>query len=159
MRSLPTTFRNFMATLPGDQKFPDIRILAVGGEPMTRADVDFFNRHFCPSCVLVHGLGPTECFMVCWNYVPHGARVEENKLPIGYPLQDKDVLLLDESGREVATGEVGEICVKSRYISPGYWRTRAQRAYFVPTAMARKSRTGAGVRDQQLPMWAVLIFN
>ncbi|HMF49151.1 MAG TPA: amino acid adenylation domain-containing protein [Candidatus Saccharimonadales bacterium] len=153
MRSLPTTFRNFMATLPGEQTFPDIRILAVGGEPMTRADVDFFNQHFCSPCVLVHGLGPTECFMVCWNYVPHGSQMEESKLPIGYPLQDKEVLLLDESGRQVATGEVGEICVKSRYIALGYWRDLDRtKAVFRPDPLgsaARIYRTGdLGVRAQ-----------
>jgi amino acid adenylation domain-containing protein len=153
MRSLPTTFRNFMATLSAEQKFPDIRILAVGGEPMTRGDVDFFNRHFCSPCVLVHGLGPTECFMVCWNYVPHGSPVDEGKLPIGHPLQDKEVLLLDESGREVGAGEVGEICVKSRYISLGYWRDLERtRALFHPDPLgsdARIYRTGdLGVRAQ-----------
>ena len=153
MRSLPTTFRNFMAMLPREQTFPSMRILAVGGEPMTRADVDFFNQHFCSPCVLVHGLGPTECFMVCWNYVPHGLQVEENKLPIGYSLQDKDVLLLDESGREVGTGEVGEICVKSRYISLGYWRDLERtKALFSPDPQggdARIYRTGdLGVRDR-----------
>ncbi len=111
MRSLPSTFRNFMATLPTEQTFPDMRILAVGGEPMTRGDVDFFNQHFCPSCVLVHGLGPTEGFTVCWNYFPHGIRVDKSKLPIGYPPQDKEILLLDESGADVPVGSVGEICV------------------------------------------------
>jgi amino acid adenylation domain-containing protein len=122
MRSLPTTFRHFMATLPPAQVFPDMRVLAVGGEPMPRSDLDHFNRHFRPPCVLVHGLGPTECFMVAWHYFPHGSRVDAPKLPIGYSLPDKDVLVLDGDGREVPPGEVGEICVRSRYISPGYWR-------------------------------------
>ena len=122
MRSLPTTFRNFMATLPPEQTFPDMRVLAVGGEPMPRSDLDYFNRHFQPPCVLVHGLGPTECFMVCWHYFPHGSHVDTPKLPIGYPLPDKDVLVLDDDGREVPAGETGEICVRSPYISPGYWR-------------------------------------
>jgi acyl-coenzyme A synthetase/AMP-(fatty) acid ligase/acyl carrier protein len=122
MRTLPSTFRSFMATVPATQAFPDIRILSAGGEPMTRADVDLFNAHLRPPCVLVHGMGPTECFMVCLIYIPHGTRVEESKLAIGYPAPDKEVRLLDESGREVPTDEVGEICVKSRYISLGYWR-------------------------------------
>ena len=153
MRSLPTTFRNFMATVPSEQTFSDMRILAVGGEPMTRADVDFFNQHFCPPCVLVHGLGPTECFMVCWNYIPHGTRMKESKLAIGYPLQDKEVLLLDENDAEVPTGSVGEICVKSRYISLGYWRDAERtKSVFRPDPLgsaAQIYRTGdLGVRAE-----------
>jgi acyl carrier protein len=74
-------------------------------------------------------MGPTECFMVCLIYIPHGTQIDASKLAIGWPVPDKEVLLLDESGREVQDGEVGEICVRSRYISLGYWhdsdRTRA----------------------------------
>ena len=128
-RTLPTTFRNFMATLPPDLTFPDVRLLTIGGEPVLRGDLEFFNRHFAPSSVISHGLGPTECFNVCQNYIPHGTQVKESKLTIGWPLPDKEILLLDESGSEVQAGEVGEICVKSRFISTGYWndseRTRA----------------------------------
>ena len=120
-RTLPTTFRNFMATLPPDLTFPDVRLLTIGGEPVLRGDVEFFNRHFAPSSVMSHGLGPTECFNVCQNYMPHGTQLEESKLTIGWPLPDKEILVLDESGREVQVGEVGEICVRSRFISTGYW--------------------------------------
>jgi amino acid adenylation domain-containing protein len=142
MRSLPTTFRNFMATLPPEQTFPDMRVLAVGGEPMPRSDLDYLNRHFQPPCVLVHGLGPTECFMVCWHYFPHGSEVDTPKLPIGYPLPGKDVLLLDDNGHEVPAGEIGEICVKSPYISPGYWRDPERtKAKFRPDP----SRSGAQI--------------
>lgn len=122
LRTLPTTFRNFMAVLSPGELFPDVRVLSIGGEPMYRSDVDAFNDHFAPSCTIAHGLGPTECFMVCMNYVPHGTRIDASKLDIGLPFPDKDVLLLDEGGREVPVGEVGEICVRSRYIALGYWR-------------------------------------
>jgi acyl-coenzyme A synthetase/AMP-(fatty) acid ligase/acyl carrier protein len=128
-RTLPTTFRTFMAMLPPTLVFSDVRILSIGGEPMLQGDVDLFNQHFASPCVIVHGMGPTECFMVCLIYIPHGTRIDASKLAIGWPVPDKEVLLLDESGREVQDGEVGEICVRSRYISLGYWhdsdRTRA----------------------------------
>ena len=122
LRSLPTAFRNFMATLPPEQTFPDMRVIGIGGEAMPRSDLEYLNRHFRPPCVLMHGLGPTECFTVTWEYFPHGSRVDTPKLPIGYSLPDKDVLVLDDSGQEVASGELGELCVRSRYISLGYWR-------------------------------------
>ena len=61
----------------------------MGGEPLFRADVDRFNRHYCPHCVLVHPFGPTETMAVCWTVVPHGAQIAGYKVPIGYTLKDK----------------------------------------------------------------------
>jgi len=141
VRTVPTTFRDFMNTLERDQKFPAVRVLSVGGEPLLRADLDYFNQHFLPHCVLCHALGPTECLTVCWAIIPHGTRITESKLPVGFPLQDKDVLVLDESGRELGTGEVGQLAVKSRYISLGYWRDPERtKAAFLPDPAGSDAR-------------------
>ena len=121
IRTLPTPFRNFMATLQLNQTFPDVRIVATGGEPIYPSDVEHFNRHFAPTCVLSHGIGPTECFNVTILHIPHGTHIKESKLDIGWPLPDKEVLLRDDSGQEAQVGAVGEIWVKSRYIALGYW--------------------------------------
>jgi len=43
-------------------------------------------------------------------------------VPVGYAVEDKEVILLDEGGCEVGVGQVGEIAVKSRYLAAGYWR-------------------------------------
>jgi len=132
-RTMTTTFRNFIATLPPDRTFPDVRLLSIGGEPVLRSDVEFFNRHFPPSSAIAHGMGPTECFTLCQNYILQGTQVEESKLTIGWPLPDKEIVLLDESGSEVAAGEVGEICVRSRYLAKGYWKDAERtRAAFQP---------------------------
>ena len=133
VRTVPTTFRDFMDTLEKDVKFPAVRVLSVGGEPMLRADLAYFNQHFLPHCVLTHALGPTECLTVCWALIPHGAQLTGSKLPIGYSLQDKDVLVLDEAGQELGPGQVGQLAVKSRYISLGYWRdSERTNAVFLP---------------------------
>jgi len=122
IRGVPTFFRNFMASIPADRTFPAVRVVALGGESMPRADLAAFNRHFSPRCVLAHGFGPTECLTVCWALIPHGASPGEGRLPIGRCLPDKAVLLRDASGHEVGAGEVGEIAVRSRYLAVGYWR-------------------------------------
>jgi len=152
LRSVPTTFRDFMGTLEKGSQFPAVRVLSVGGEPMLRADLDFFNQHFLPHCVLCHALGPTECLTVCWALIPHGAQITGSKLPIGYSLQDKDVLVLDDAGQEVGPGEVGQLAVKSRYISRGYWRDPERtHAVFLPDPTGSDARiylTGdLGVRE------------
>jgi len=141
VRTVPTTFRDFMGTLERDQKFPSVRVLSVGGEPMLRDDLHYFNRHFLGHCVLSHALGPTECLTVCWALIPHGTHITETKLPIGYPLKDKDVLVLDANRRELGNGEVGELAVKSRYISLGYWRDPERtRSAFLPDPAGTAAR-------------------
>jgi acyl carrier protein len=43
-------------------------------------------------------------------------------VPVGYAVKDTEVLLLDDDGNQAGVNEVGEIAVRSRYLSPGYWR-------------------------------------
>jgi acyl carrier protein len=45
---------------------------------------------------------------------------------VGYPVENKTILLLDDDGKEVTPGQVGEIVVKSEYLAPGYWRNPEQ---------------------------------
>jgi acyl carrier protein len=41
---------------------------------------------------------------------------------VGYAVEDKEIWLLDADGGRVGFNEIGEIVVRSRYLSPGYWR-------------------------------------
>jgi len=122
VRLLPTYFRNFAASIPPDAVLSSARVLSLGGEHMVPADVAAFNRHFAPHCILVHAFGPTECLTTSWAMLRHGTSVSSSRVPIGRPLPDKDVTLVNEARREVANGEVGEIAVTSRYLALGYWR-------------------------------------
>ncbi|MCP4403386.1 MAG: AMP-binding protein [bacterium] len=46
----------------------------------------------------------------------------EHTVPVGYAIEDKEILLLDDNRQPVGVNEIGEIAIKSRYLSPGYWR-------------------------------------
>jgi acyl carrier protein len=78
-------------------------------------------------------IGPTETFSIRRHFIDHDWKGEEGKVPVGYPVADKEVLLFDENGREAGPGEVGEIAVRSKYLAVGYWRQpELTRAAFVP---------------------------
>lgn len=132
IHTLATTFRAFVETLPGNATFPSVRILRLGGEPINSDDVGKFKRHFPPPCVLMHVMGPTETFSIRRHFISHDWN-GEGKVPVGYPVSDKEVLLFDETGQRVDPNETGEIVVRSKYLAVGYWRQpQLTQAAFLP---------------------------
>lgn len=62
-------------------------------------------------------------------------------MPVGYPVEDREVLILSEDRETVAPDQVGEIAVKSRYLSPAYWRKPSlTQAAFAPEKEEKKER-------------------
>ena len=119
--SVPTVFRHFVETLDGGEDFGSLRFVKLIGEPVYKRDVDLFVGHFPGSCTLINRLGSSETGTIRWYFINRGVEIEGNNVPVGYAVQDNEVVLLDATGEEVETGEVGEIAVRSRYLSPGYW--------------------------------------
>ncbi len=119
--SVATVFRQFVATLEGPERFPSLRLIKLGGEATHRRDVELYREHFPSSCVLHCGLGSTETGVVRHYFVDQHTDISK-AVPLGYPIDDVEVMLLDEQGAPVSPGEVGEIVIRSRYIARGYWR-------------------------------------
>lgn len=119
--SVPTVFRQFAESLTGQEDFRDIRIVRLGGEPVYKRDVNLFKKHFSNNCILVNRLGSSETGSLRMFFLDKKMEVRGNLVPVGYAVADNEILLVDESGAEV-TGDEGEIVVRTRYVSPGYWR-------------------------------------
>jgi amino acid adenylation domain-containing protein len=133
IHTLATTFHAFVDTLAGNATFPSVRILRLGGEPIDSDDVKKFKCHFPPPCVLMHVMGPTETFSIRRHFISHDWNGDEGKVPVGYPVSDKEVLLFDETGQRVGPNETGEIVVRSKYLAVGYWRQpQLTEAVFLP---------------------------
>jgi amino acid adenylation domain-containing protein len=119
--SVPTVYRQFTRGLTGSENFPNIRIVRLGGEPVYRRDLSLFKKHFADDCILVNRLGSSETGSLRMFYLDKKTEIESNLVPVGYEVEDNEVFLVDESGRPAA-GDQGEIAVRTRYVSPGYWR-------------------------------------
>jgi amino acid adenylation domain-containing protein len=119
--SVPALFRHFLGAAGEHHVFPAVRVVRLEGDRAAPAEIDLFKRHFADEAVLAHGLGATECGLVCRFVVGKTSAFAAPVVPIGYPVEDVTIRVLDDGGREVEAGEVGEIVVESRYLSPGYW--------------------------------------
>ncbi|MGH9893977.1 MAG: AMP-binding protein, partial [bacterium] len=115
-QSSANVFRYFLESLTGREPFTDLRLVALGSAQITRKDLQAYKRVFPPSCILVHRLSTTETRTIRWHFVDRETQMQGEILPVGYAIEDKDILLLDLNGVPSAPDEIGEIAVRSRYL-------------------------------------------
>ena len=118
--STPTVYRYFIDTLH-EEKFPGVRLVVMGGEAVYKKDVDAYRRHFSESCLFINGLGPTESTVTLQYFIDKDSEITNNSVPVGYPVEDTEVFLLNGRGEEASVYETGEIVYKSDYLALGYW--------------------------------------
>ncbi|MEO6244411.1 MAG: AMP-binding protein, partial [Opitutaceae bacterium] len=117
----PTTYRHLLESLPAGVQLSSVRVVMLGSEPVTKLDRDLYCRHFSPEARLVVRLGSTECNNYRLNILNRNSPIPNGTIPGGYAVPDKEVLVLDEAEIPLSVGEMGQIAVRSRYLSPGYW--------------------------------------
>ena len=115
-------FRQLCEVLTTEDEFPDLRILRLRSEKVKKSDVDLYKKHFPRTAVMGNGLSSSECFVCTEYYLDGNTEIAGEDMPVGYPVPGREILLVDDSGAQVGFNEVGEIVVRSAYISPGYWR-------------------------------------
>lgn len=140
-RSVTSVFRQFVGTLNGAKRFPHLRLIHVGGEPVARRDVELYQQYFAPTCIFVNILALTEIGLVRHYFINTQTQMTDSLVPVGYATGGVDVHVLDDSGDAVEPGSVGEIVVCSRYLAVGYWRRPdLTRVAFLPAPQGGDTR-------------------
>jgi len=123
---IPSAFRQFLRTVADDFLFHDVRIVVLASEPLTVREVELFRRHYPAGSHLVNQVGTSESYNYRLYFVDHDTPFEDANVPGGYAVsEDREVMILDDEHRGLPPGLVGEIAVKSEYMSAGYWRDEA----------------------------------
>ena len=120
-----------------------LRLILSGGEALSLVDVD----RLLGLATLINGYGPTEATVCTLSYdlarFP-GSGLE--RIPIGRPIANYEVFVLDRHGNCLEAGIPGELCVAGRGLARGYLGNPAATAEkFVPHPLepgARIYRTG-----------------
>ena len=119
--SPPAVFRQLAEVIPDEEKLSSLRLIRLSGAPVNALDFDLYKKKFAPEALLQTVMNSTEANVICSFVTDGNFCFPEKGSPIGYPVLGKKILLLGDNGCEVAYGEVGEITVKSRYLTLGYW--------------------------------------
>src|SRR5919112_5877494 len=113
--SVPTVFRQFANTLTGKEEWPKLRLVRLGGEPVYAEEVQLYKKYFPSDSNFVNSHGASEAASVLRYCVDKNTEISDAMVPVGYPLGDVEILLLDDEGAAVGFDQVGEIAIKSRY--------------------------------------------
>jgi long-chain acyl-CoA synthetase len=100
-----------------------LKLAVAGGMAVQRSVAERWQK--ATGVPLVEGYGLTEASPnVCANRFDLG----EFTGKLGLPLPSTEVAILDEDGREVASGEIGEISVRGPQVMHGYWNAPEETA-------------------------------
>ncbi|MDA9404982.1 AMP-binding protein [Bradyrhizobium sp. CCBAU 45389] len=105
---------------------PGLKTIIYGGGPMYVADCKAALGVFGPKLAQIYGQGETPMTI---TYLPKSMHVdaghprhEERLASVGIAQGVVQVRTVDEAGRDVAPGEVGEIIVRGDTVMSGYWQ-------------------------------------
>ncbi|WP_367866698.1 amino acid adenylation domain-containing protein [Pedobacter sp. WC2423] len=136
----------FLRNIPADQVPSGLRHITAGGErcgiPLAQSwtaytSLDFYNAY-----------GPTECTVFATTYQFEKGWNEAGYLPIGKPVENVQIYLLDAGGSLLPAGVPGEICIGGACVARGYLNQQHLTAArfvadpFGNTAGGRLYRTG-----------------
>ncbi|WP_299210507.1 non-ribosomal peptide synthetase [uncultured Dokdonia sp.] len=120
LHMVPTVYRYFLKGVSDDTVFEDVRIIDMGGEACYALDFEYFKKHFKKGALFVNDYGPTESTITLQKFLSHDSILNSNNIPLGKPVLNTTVYLLDENDNELGVYQEGEIVYKSDYLSLGY---------------------------------------
>ncbi len=159
LRMTPAHVRTLVALTGDEQHCLRQHTFVIGGDQFNGNDLSLLRRFF-PQAKIYNHYGCTEVIVGCSLFdtsdLEPGA---DQSIPIGMPLRNVSLYVLDEYQQPVAVGCVGELYVYRRHLAKGYLndRQRSDRKFYQhclvnPNAAADEMmfRTGDLVRyDQQ----------
>jgi amino acid adenylation domain-containing protein/thioester reductase-like protein len=147
----PAHLELLCASLPPERAAPATRRLIVGGEALPGRTVRHWAR-LAPDTLIVNEYGPTETVVGCCTHEIAARDAPPGSVPIGRPIQNTRLYVLDERMAQVPAGVPGELYIGGAGVARGYLGRPALTAgRFVPDPFGpepgqRLYRTGDVVR-------------
>ena len=133
--------------LPESEAKGRSRAFVIGGEALVGESLTYWQQH-APGTRLINEYGPTETVVGCCVYEVGLGETISGDVPIGRPIQNMQLYILDEQLNPVAGGMTGEIYISGDGLARGYFRrpdATAERFIanpFSETPGARMYKTG-----------------
>lgn len=132
---VPSTIKAALIYLARSKKSKFLRNLKIwinSGEPIPLETVlHFFDYYQDDKHFICNFYGCTEAMadVVCWKCNNKKVIAKLGQVPIGYPIYNTAVYILDENLQPLLKGQIGEIYISGLNLSPGYVQNRNASKY------------------------------
>ncbi|MCU1614072.1 MAG: lcfB [Frankiales bacterium] len=117
---------------PTEHDVSSLRLCVSGGSAMPVEVMRSFEETF--GCIVLEGYGLSETSPVASFNHPHAERKPGS---IGTPIRGVEMRLVDDDGRDVPAGEVGEVAIRGENVMKGYWQRPEDTATAIPDGWFR----------------------
>ncbi|MEM9297389.1 MAG: condensation domain-containing protein [Bacteroidota bacterium] len=123
--SVPSLITVFLDGLPKKKEgiLSKLRWMIPTGEALSVGLVKKWYEYF-PKIKLLNAYGPTEASDDVTHYVVEHPDKDQNAVPIGRPIQNTRIYIVDKSMNLCPVGVRGEICVSGIGVGKGYWNDK-----------------------------------
>ncbi|MEC1022070.1 bacitracin non-ribosomal peptide synthetase BacA [Bacillus paralicheniformis] len=113
---------NMLAYLDKSEHEFDLKELIVGGDALTPDVIGgLFHKFPNLSCNITNVYGPTECCVDAASYkIEYGKVPQTPSIPIGRPLLNTSIYIVDKELRPLPVGIAGELCIAGEGVARGY---------------------------------------
>ncbi|BAZ30180.1 non-ribosomal peptide synthase [Cylindrospermum sp. NIES-4074] len=105
--------------LPSNQKAGQTKALIIGGEALLGKNLSFW-RNYAPDTRLINEYGPTETVVGCCIYEVSEQTSLSGIIPIGRPIANTQLYILNQYLKPVPIGVIGELYIGGAGVARGY---------------------------------------
>lgn len=118
-----------------------VKHFLVGGEALPPALVTHFHQTFGSDAHLINIYGPAECCVDTNAYAIDPAHLDPRSVPIGTPMANRRIYILDDNLHPVPIGMAGKLYIAGIGVGRGYWNNPALTAEsFLPDIFGNAGR-------------------
>jgi amino acid adenylation domain-containing protein len=134
---VPAIFRLLNSINATRKSFPQLKYVLVSGDTLYPKDLANWYLKFKERIQLVNLYGTTETTILKSYYFIRQADMHRERIPVGQPVADAEILILDENLEPCPPGAVGDVYIKTPYRTSGYYKEpELTRAKFIANPLS-----------------------